>query len=1093
MVTQSVKSGILSSVAKKGTELQKIPQSWALTPVDGSKKPYRAKWQSEPPLKREKILSEIQSGSAKGYGLRTGKISNGIAAVDFDGQSAWELAKKLSGGELPDTISFTSNRPGRHQRLYLIPEEYWEGIKTTKLKTGATGDDGKPEQLEFRWDGCQSVLPPSVHPTTGQYTWIKSPQEIEIAIAPMWVIEQMLKPQPKPAPQLKQPSSSKWSSVDWALSYLNALSPYRADDYEDWLAVGMALHSADDSLLTEWDNWSQQSPKYTPGCCEKKWKSFKGDKKSLGTLGYMAKQDGWSNPFKKDEPSKDKNNSTESKIISFPGFEPLNIEQVRKEIEKLIKKGISGSKLTAELNRLALASQIYIVELRKLYYEQLGEYDLESDRSANKSETESLIAITEQRLNLSDYLPSSLSRPMTQWCQWLNLLPQVALTALLSGASSLHKVGTELVIHRNQNFRIPPGLYAALVSISGQKKSPIFNNIIRYPLNNLRQSKLDAYQAATEDYEAALAQWEQDGKKGKKPDKPKEPTLYYFTNATGESIPIQASKSPQKALLALIDELAGYFNSSNAYRSGRGSDKQDLLSYFDGMGQTILRAGGVKVDVPKIYLSIFGTIQPEIIKKHMEDCSDPDGNWARFLFVNQPPQAAVLSDDDGMAVQISERITGYYRAIDQLPEMEYRLSKEAFKRYQKVYNQLERMRVTHPKSGMAAVYSKMEGYIGRLALNLHVLWELDAGKDCPGEEIPLHIMEMAIELAKFYMGQIKLIHANCDDESIPTHILKLVELSKRYEANGKDPWIKAKTYSECFEKKNRPKAPQAREWMLEAVALGQGQTRGEGNQLEYYWRSDNNIPTSVPLGEELGRLGRVEEEVRKDVPLGLSIDMSGIQLSTGKIRKEFPNFSSYELEGQEKEEEVEKNLLEGGYSSKASPNAQATELVSDTATGNSFLNPSYTSPDLPNEALSEQLQADQNQDDVPVTSDTGTHPNGDNDRAEALRYIASVMPKIAEDWLVRDLDDLRAGLSSSDLNEVCKCLSPELRSRIKHMVLAQSKAQIKFGEYDGSIEAKSKEGKFFIAWSNVSYRLATQNDFQLPGVLEIYDFELARS
>jgi hypothetical protein len=54
------------------------------------------------------------------------------------------------------------------------------------------GDDGKPEQLELRWDGCQSVLPPSVHPMTGHYRWRRSPTEVAIAPAPMWVIEAML-------------------------------------------------------------------------------------------------------------------------------------------------------------------------------------------------------------------------------------------------------------------------------------------------------------------------------------------------------------------------------------------------------------------------------------------------------------------------------------------------------------------------------------------------------------------------------------------------------------------------------------------------------------------------------------------------------------------------------------------------------------------------------------------------------------------------------------------------------------------------------------------------------------------------------------
>jgi hypothetical protein len=603
---------------------------------------------------------------------------------------------------------------------------------------------------------------------------------------------------------------------------------------------------------------------------------------------------------------------TPNKVVKFPGFEPLTIEQITEKIDELINRGLTGSQLTGELNRLAAASQIYTGELRKLYYEKLSEFDLEGDRESNRNEIENLLNLNDQSLDLADYLPQSLAQPITQWCNWLNIRSAVALTALLAGISSVHKTGTELVLQRNQNFRVPSTIYAALVSPSGQKKSPIFHNIIRQSLNTLEKEKFAAYEAVMADYEATLQQWEE-AKEGEKPQKPKDPSIYYFTNATGEAIPVQAGKDPSKTLLALIDELAGYFNSNNAYRNGRGSDKQDLLSYFDGSGQTILRAGGVRVNLKNIYLSIFGTIQPEVLKRHMEDCSDPDGNWARFLFVNQPLQAATLHDDDGMAVQISDQLTHFYRQVDQLPEMEYRLSRQAFKRYQGVYNQLERLRVTHPQSGMAAVYSKMEGYIGRLALNLHVLWELDAGKACPDEEIPLFIMEMAIQLAKFYMGQVKLIHANADDESLPTHIVKLIELSKRLESNGKDGgWIKAQQYREQFQGKKRPSAQQARDWMNEAVVLGYGRTRGTGNRLEYHCDnkgSDDQPNPPDDLGN-LGNLGILRDNLGNTHPEVATIENKGFEDKLGNLGKGIPNSFLSKSEWRNPDEE---SSLEGGY------------------------------------------------------------------------------------------------------------------------------------------------------------------------------------
>jgi hypothetical protein len=252
-------------------------------------------------------LFDNKNTEHQGYGIRTGTVSGGIVAMDFDGPSAMQKALELSRGELlPDTVSFTSNRPGREQRLYTIPEQYWGKVKTVKIKTDVFGDDGKPEQLELRWDGCQSVLPPSVHPTTGNYRWRRSPTEVAIAPAPMWVIEAMLiESEPQQSERYvtayarKARTGEEWTNEEWALSYLSALSPYRADDYDHWVSVGMALHSVSDSLLADWDNWSRQSTKYSPGCCEKKWKSFKRQGVAIGSLAHMAKQDGWRSPFEK--------------------------------------------------------------------------------------------------------------------------------------------------------------------------------------------------------------------------------------------------------------------------------------------------------------------------------------------------------------------------------------------------------------------------------------------------------------------------------------------------------------------------------------------------------------------------------------------------------------------------------------------------------------------------------------------------------------------------------------------------------------------------------------------------------------------------
>jgi hypothetical protein len=145
------------------------------------------------PLNRDELLEEIAKG-AKGYGIRTGTISGGILAIDADGSAAEELLQNITNGNLPETVAFTSGKSGRCQRLFSIPPQYWDKIKTLKLKSCA--DDGTEQLLEFRWNGCQSVLPPSAHPEMGKYFWIKSPQDIAVAPCPQDLIKFLINYQP---------------------------------------------------------------------------------------------------------------------------------------------------------------------------------------------------------------------------------------------------------------------------------------------------------------------------------------------------------------------------------------------------------------------------------------------------------------------------------------------------------------------------------------------------------------------------------------------------------------------------------------------------------------------------------------------------------------------------------------------------------------------------------------------------------------------------------------------------------------------------------------------------------------------------------
>ncbi|NET08272.1 MAG: DUF3987 domain-containing protein [Merismopedia sp. SIO2A8] len=521
------------------------------------------------------------------------------------------------------------------------------------------------------------------------------------------------------------------------------------------------------------------------------------------------------------------------------------------QVKTLVDNNVSGALLTEGLN--AAAFTMPVREVRTLYEEVLEEKEQLVAKSEQTQTLSELIATQSPLLDLTRFLPQTFATPLTLWSNWMGMQPAVALTALLSAVSSLHKAGTQLEICREQNFFVPPTLYTALVGESGQRKSPVIKTIITDPLEPLEQADEDRYQAECEEYEATRQQWEKN-KQGKPPDEPKPPRLYYFTDATGEAIPIQAAKDRSKILYGVVDELAGLFGSQNAYRGGKGSDRQDLLSYFSGMGKKILRVTGLRSKLKKMYLSLFGTIQPEVLKRLMRDCNDHDGQWARFLFANMPPAIARISR--GRKIAIVELLTALYRKIDRFPEMAYHFSFAAQQRYDLVFDELELLRIGCLSPGLRAVYSKAQGQIGRIAINLHCIWEAEKGKLCPDAEIPLEILELAIELMAFYIRQVKYFHASFDDSEQMARSLKLVELSKRFEEAGKHGgWVKASDFQQAFggKKEKRPNANTARKIMQETVDLGQGSIKGTGCHMQFHWRRrfDDHPPTP-PTPDTLG-------------------------------------------------------------------------------------------------------------------------------------------------------------------------------------------------------------------------------------------------
>lgn len=74
------------------------------------------------------------------------------------------------------------------------------------------------------------------------------------------------------------------------IEVLNAIPPDCS--YDEWLKVGMALKH-EGANCSVWDSWSARGTKYKAGECERKWRTFRRNDVTGGTLHHIAESYGY--------------------------------------------------------------------------------------------------------------------------------------------------------------------------------------------------------------------------------------------------------------------------------------------------------------------------------------------------------------------------------------------------------------------------------------------------------------------------------------------------------------------------------------------------------------------------------------------------------------------------------------------------------------------------------------------------------------------------------------------------------------------------------------------------------------------------------
>jgi hypothetical protein len=541
-------------------------------------------------------------------------------------------------------------------------------------------------------------------------------------------------------------------------------------------------------------------------------------------------------------------------VVRPPQFQVPEISELGGEIEALLNSDLKKSQLQLKISELAQKFRMISTDVWKIYRERELELEEEASQEDTRIGIEQLLASQAASVKLSDIFPESLAAPIETVATRMNLKPECYALALITGVSRFLKNGssTMLVEEWNRYRCRTHGYFGVMIAEVSQMKTPVLNAMIADPLAAMRENNQKKFEAQKKAYEVEFEQWKnsKDEDKGPAPDAPVE-KFAYITKATWEGIAGMVSRAPTQGILWLCDELAGFFNSANQYRSGKGSDKEDLLEAWSGNGAVIARAAGTTVNVGALSLSIYGNIQPKVLAPFLGDGSDDNGTFARFDFVQQPPSLTQITL--GLSkIDINPMLQALYERVDAITVTEFALDEEARKLFVDYYNHCQRLRFNHLKQGMRAMLGKAAEKVGRVATILHCIHAAHLGGEV-SSQIPASRVRAAIKWVEYTTQQALSINIEvCSPDALESNLAKIISLAER-----KGGTATVRDIQQSFDSKYGFTAQKIREWLQNLVEMNYGEVTQKGNSIRFSLKK-LSTPSTVVQNPDLVRLSSVE-------------------------------------------------------------------------------------------------------------------------------------------------------------------------------------------------------------------------------------------
>ena len=593
-----------------------VLHGFALVPIPSGSKGPKSKGWNEP---ENAITDPLEAAALSGnVGLAHLYCKHPTAVLDIDDYSLAKPWLAERGVDLDalldaeDAVQISSGRPNRAKLLFQLPPVIKQ-LKTQQITDSETG----VMVLEFRCASAngktvQDLLPPSIHPETGQpYAWKGKGDWRRLPVIPFNLFMMWQEYESRSNAEVQSPTAPDPSTLsDLTVQHLrSALFFMHSDERSLWIKTGMALKELKDVGRNLWLEWSATSDKFNHTEASKTWESFKPD-----TIGYQAvfaeaMRQGWVNPAKR--------LTTEAPIYG----------------EKLESDWPTPQKLPSELLPVTSLEPCYLPN----------------------SIRDACIDIS-QRLNCP--------------------LDYVALPALIGAGTALGNTVGIVPKEHDDTWAVYCGFWGGIVGSPGSMKTPALQASLKplqhleeQAAQHYKQAYAQ-YQLAKKVYDVEFAKFKS-GKGLAPASEPIKPIKKRFlvNDVTYQALGEILAENP-KGVLALADELSGLLQSLDS--PGQEAARGFYLSGWGGQGNyTFDRISRESITLTRYQLGVFGGFQPDRIRAYVKQSqggsSKNDGLLQRFQLITWPdlPEQFELVDRPANKTAIDQM----HRAIARLAEI----------------------------------------------------------------------------------------------------------------------------------------------------------------------------------------------------------------------------------------------------------------------------------------------------------------------------------------------------------------------------------------------------------------------------------------